>query len=112
MWELVNDGNDGSAPNIGGWFGRQGGGVQVELQEGADTPFTLGDPGGLNTPVKVTQPWGDAMDQRPMDNKGGGTIPAPPGQAMQATTRVPTPPYSGMSAALQKWGTGDIGSQR
>ena len=107
-WELVNDGNDRSAPNISGWFGRQGGGVQFELQ-GADTCFTLGDPGtGQN---RSPQPWGDAMDQRPMDNEGEGTTPAPRGQAMQATTRVPTLPYSGMSAALQKWGTGDKGSQ-
>jgi hypothetical protein len=85
--------------------------VQFELQ-GAHTCFILGDPGTVqNTQAKVTQPWEVAMDQRPVDNEGGGTTPAPPGQAMQAMTRVPTPPYSGMSAAIQKWGTGDIVSQ-
>jgi hypothetical protein len=85
--------------------------VQFELQ-GADTRFTLGDPGTVqNAPAEVTQPWGDAMDQRSMDNEGGGTTPAPPGQAMQATTMVFTPPYLGMSAAVQKWDTGDIVSQ-
>ncbi len=85
--------------------------MQFELQ-GADTRFTLGDPGtGQNAPVEVTQPWGDAMDQRPMNNEGGETTPSLPGQAMQATTRVPTPPYSGMSVAIQMWSTGDIVSQ-
>jgi hypothetical protein len=42
-WELVNNGNDESAPNVTGRFCRQGGGVQFELQ-GTDTHFTLGDP--------------------------------------------------------------------
>jgi hypothetical protein len=51
------------------------------------------------------------MDQRPMDNEGRGTTPAPPGQATQFTTRVLTPPYSGMSAAIQKWGIRDTVSQ-
>ncbi len=35
-WELVNNGNDQSAPKVVGWFGRQGGGVQFDLQ-GHDT---------------------------------------------------------------------------
>ncbi len=112
LWELVNNGDDQSAPNPTGWLGRQGGGVQLKLQ-GAVTCFALGDPGTMqNAPVKVTQPWGDAIDQRLMDNKGGGTTPALPGQATQSTIRVPTPPYSGMSAAIQKWGNGDTVSQR
>jgi hypothetical protein len=106
-WELVNNGDDRSAPNVVGQCGCQGRGVQFELQE-AGTRFTLGDPGtGQNTPVKVTQPWGDAMDQHPMDNEGGGTTPALPGQATQSTTRVSTLPYLGMSAAIQKWCIGD-----
>jgi hypothetical protein len=89
----------------------RGGGVQFELQ-GADTRFALGDPGTVqNAPVEVTQPWGDAMDQRPMDNKGGGITPAPSGQAPQSTIRVPTLPYLGMSTAIQKWGIGDTVSQ-
>ncbi len=36
-WEFVNDSNDQSAPNVAGWFGRQEGGVQFELQR-TDTP--------------------------------------------------------------------------
>jgi hypothetical protein len=89
----------------------RGGGVQLQLQ-GTDTHFTLGDPGQVqNAPAEVTQPRGDAMDLQPRDNEGGGTTPATPGQATQATTMFLTPPYPGMSAAVQKWGIGDTVSQ-
>ncbi len=98
-------------PNVPGRFGHQGGGVQFELQ-GPDTRFALGDPGTVqNAPDKVTQPWGDVMVLCTWDTEGGGTTPAPPGQVTQATTTFLTPQYSGMSAAIQRWGTGDTVSQ-
>ncbi len=80
--------------------------MQFELQ-GHDTRFTLGEPGTVQkAPAKVTQLCKDAMDPRPWDNEGGGTTLPPPGQAMQASTTLLTPLYLGMSAAIQKWGTG------
>ncbi len=85
--------------------------MQFDLQ-GHDTCFTLGDLGTVqNAPAEVMQPWGDAGDHHPCDNEGGGTTPPPPGQATQATTTLLTPLYSGMSTAIQKWGTRDTVSQ-
>jgi hypothetical protein len=106
-WELVNNVDDQSAPNVAGWFGCQGVGVHFELQ-GPDTWFTLGDPGTVqNALAEVTQTWGDVMDLRIWDTKGGETTPVPAGQATQATTTFLTLPYSDLSAAIQRWGTGN-----
>ncbi len=107
-WKLVDDGDDRSAPR--GGLATRGG--ECNLTSRDLTRFTLGDPGTVqNAPAKVTQQWGDAMDPRTRDTEGGGTTPAPPGQATQAMTTFLTPPYSGMSAAIQRWGTGDTVSQ-
>jgi hypothetical protein len=98
-------------PNVEEQFGHQGGGVQFDLQ-GHNTRFTLGDLGPFkNAPTEVTQPWGDAEEMRCNDKEGGGTTLASPGQATQVAIRVPTPLYSGMSKAIQKWDVGDTGSQ-
>jgi hypothetical protein len=109
-WERF-DLNNASAPNVAGQFGFQGGCVQVDLQGGANT-FSLGrgsPPPG--PPANISQHWGEGGDGTAMTPTGpapGGGYIAPPQQAWLLTTRGP---YSGMAAAIDKWGVGDAKTQ-
>ncbi len=100
-------------PNVAGQNGRQGGGVQFDLQGGGENTFTLGG-GGTHPvpPVKITQLSAEAQDRTADMPIGTATLiayTAPPPQPCIIT--ITTEPYSGMAAVIKKWGTGDTTAQ-
>ena len=101
-----------SAPNVARNFGRTRGGVQLDLSQG-ETPFTFGGGGTLHAPPAGLPPqWGELREASPTHPQIGipGTVAHGPPQP-QAAQAAPTAPYSGMAAAIKKWGIGDTVAQ-
>ena len=109
-WERLAGGDDMSAPNVAGQFGRQGGGGQFDPREGGENVFTLGVGNPTQAPpAEITQPWGETRERPTRDPPGstrpiGGFASEPP-QMPEAPSR--TIPYSGLAAAVARWKTND-----
>ncbi len=102
-WAEVDKGDDASAPNVAGHFGRPRGGVQLELPRGENL-FTLG--GGVTfqaPPAGIPPQWEELREASPPHQQAGiqGTGEPP------AQQTAPMALYSGMAAAIKKWGIGD-----
>ena len=111
-WAEVDQGDDASAPNVAGSFGRARGEVHLDLHQ-EENPVTLGGRGTLHLPPAGVPPqWGDprdAISTHPQNGIPGTTtqgLPQP-----QAAQPAPSLHYSGMAAAITKWGIGDNGTQ-
>ena len=108
----MDQGDNASAPNVTGQFGRPRGGVQLEVPQG-ENPFTLGGGGTLQAlPAGIPPQWGELREASPAHPQAGiqGAVvhgPAPP----QAQKTAPTVLYSGMATAIKKWGIGDTVTQ-
>ena len=117
-WERVADQDDASAPNVAGQFGRQQGeSIHGELQR-EQTMFSLG---GIEAtqgpPTHITQYGGEGQGvdvaTTVVRNESAATEQGVAGASHQTAQRAPREkgPYSGMAAAIKKWGIGDANTQ-
>ena len=111
-WAEVDQGDDASAPNVAGNFGRARGEMHLNLPQGENL-FTFGGSGTFQAPPAGVPPqWGDLREAIPAHPQIGiPRIVAQGPSQPQAALAAPTVQYSGMAATIKKWGIGDTVTQ-